>query len=63
MIDVRDFTVGLALSSGESLPVLRQINLSVKAGETVGLGWGEWVGQEHACSGDDGLPQARLASA
>lgn len=37
MIDVRDFSVGLALSSGESLPVLRQINLSVKAGETVGL--------------------------
>ena len=37
MIDVRDFSIGFTARDLVTLPVLRQINLSVRPGETVGL--------------------------
>ncbi|MGK0283782.1 MAG: peptide/nickel transport system ATP-binding protein, partial [Patiriisocius sp.] len=37
LIDVRDLTVGFVSTKGKSLPVLRNIDLKINAGETLGL--------------------------
>ncbi len=61
LIDIRDLSIGFRSRAGELLPVLRNIDLAVRKGETIGNRRRERLRQEHGGARRDGVSEARAA--
>ena len=62
LIDISDISVGFTGRSGQMMPVLRNIDLVVRRGESVGLVGRKWIWQKHAGPRGHGVFETRFAA-